>query len=300
MKQQTNGDCGQVGLLASELLEPYMRKFYGYGNPETKLWFIGMEEGGGGCFQEVERRIDLWHKRGRHAFEDVESYHRALGITENFEPQKKLQPTWAALIRTQLAATGDLEKEMPASVKRELVRNYQAKNWGQKNDLPSSCLLELFPLPKPKAHHWSYKNWVDLAKLPEFHSRESYMKSQEEVRIEGIRALVDAHKPYVIVCYSYSNDYLNYWKKLCVKLNCTLEEAVTKSNAREYCIAKSAHLDIYVIYHPSFHMKDRNAYFEEIGQHVGESLSDRICKSKEGTLGQSQTKKELLDAPFRP
>ena len=37
-----------------ELLQAYIDTFYGFGKYEGKYWFIGMEEGGGGTFEEIE------------------------------------------------------------------------------------------------------------------------------------------------------------------------------------------------------------------------------------------------------
>jgi len=45
-----------------EDLENYIRNFFWYWNLTSKMWFIGMEEGGLKNEEELETRIDTWKK----------------------------------------------------------------------------------------------------------------------------------------------------------------------------------------------------------------------------------------------
>lgn len=65
-------------MFKDEILEAFISGFYGYGNYGARLWFIGMEEGGGGSREQIARRLDAWDKRGRNELEDVVDYHRVL------------------------------------------------------------------------------------------------------------------------------------------------------------------------------------------------------------------------------
>jgi hypothetical protein len=40
-----------------QLLSHFMQTFYGYGNYQGDYWFIGMEEGGGDTWAEVQQRL---------------------------------------------------------------------------------------------------------------------------------------------------------------------------------------------------------------------------------------------------
>jgi hypothetical protein len=40
-------------------LEEYATNFLGYGRPDAPVWFIGMEQGGGNSFEEVQKRINV-------------------------------------------------------------------------------------------------------------------------------------------------------------------------------------------------------------------------------------------------
>lgn len=48
-----------------DLLTVFVRRFFGYGSWEAPIWFIGMEEGGGKRFQELNERFDKWNRRGQ-------------------------------------------------------------------------------------------------------------------------------------------------------------------------------------------------------------------------------------------
>jgi len=38
----------------------YCKNFYGYGNWDSPIWFVGIEENGGYSKKEVENRINSW------------------------------------------------------------------------------------------------------------------------------------------------------------------------------------------------------------------------------------------------
>ena len=43
-----------------KLILKFAHNFFGYGNLSSNLWFIGMEEGGGNSFTEIETRLSMW------------------------------------------------------------------------------------------------------------------------------------------------------------------------------------------------------------------------------------------------
>ncbi|WP_414530923.1 hypothetical protein [Nodularia chucula] len=129
-----------------ELLEKLIETFYGYGNFQGKYWFIGMEEAGGVNFKDIDKRINIWGKRGQQEIEDVAEYNEALGYGASFKPGAKLDvPVWRALIRIALSAAGNQNIDI------EDVRKYQINELGRKDK--ETCLLELLPLPSPSLAH---------------------------------------------------------------------------------------------------------------------------------------------------
>ena len=93
-------------MLDSKLLDAYIDGSWGYGNPGGDLWFVGMEQGGGTSFEEIQRRLAAWDKAGRAAFDDIHEYCLAIGELRWTGPNPRIQPTWKHLIRIVLAAHG--------------------------------------------------------------------------------------------------------------------------------------------------------------------------------------------------
>ena len=50
-------------LFNDQLLNEFVEKFYGYGDYNGQFWFIGMEEGGGNSFSEIDNRLNAWKTR---------------------------------------------------------------------------------------------------------------------------------------------------------------------------------------------------------------------------------------------
>ncbi len=54
-----------------QLLQAYVDTFYGFGNYRGKYWFVGMVEGGGETFEEIENRIRGWARGGKNEIKDL-------------------------------------------------------------------------------------------------------------------------------------------------------------------------------------------------------------------------------------
>jgi hypothetical protein len=186
-------------MLDPDLLLDYATKFYGYGDLSAPIWFIGMEEGGGGK-ETVQKRLDVWYRRGRLTVEDLADYHEAMGVGHLTTGKKvKLQSTWAKLIYFQLAAEG-------AHAEREAVRDFQGSTWGR--DASLTCVLELMPLPKRKASSWEYDQWTEI---PELWSRDLYFAHFAAKRAQGLKELIQHYKPKVVVFYGKSGGFSCHW-----------------------------------------------------------------------------------------
>jgi hypothetical protein len=191
---------GMDKLFDDQLLERFMRHFYGYGDYHGAYWFVGMEEGGGDSFEEVARRLSVWDKRGRHELEDVVDYHLALGIDYPFRAKAKLQPTWVKLIRILLSSEG-------GAPSKDDVRAYQQRFWARSTG--NVCLLELLPLPSPSTSHWLYPGHTTL---PSLASRDLYRETWSQSRIAQLQRRIATHQPSVVVFYSFN--YLTYWNQI--------------------------------------------------------------------------------------
>jgi len=186
-------------VLDSELLLSFADRFFGYGDLTAPIWFIGMEEGGGGE-ENIRTRLETWDFRGRRQLEDLAEYHEAM-VFEKLTSKKRvsIQPTWEKLIYFQMAAEG-------AAPTREGVRAFQKSILGRENS--STCVLELMPLPKKSAASWPYGGWTDV---PELWSRSLYFAHFAVKRATALRQLIADHRPRVVVFYGKSPEFSCHW-----------------------------------------------------------------------------------------
>lgn len=188
-------------MLDDELLNCYMGRFFGYGNVSAKLWFIGMEEGGGGSVEEIGSRLSAWDVRGRKAVEDIAEYHLHFGLNKFFTGEKPpTQRTWAKLIRATIVGNGETPEVYA-------VRDYQKCNWGRL--LGETCLLELLPLPSPGISAWHYGNISELSFLS---TRKKYKEYMVGSRMRAIKSMIQRHNPRVVVFYGKT--YQKYWNEI--------------------------------------------------------------------------------------
>jgi len=95
--------------LDDQLVAAFSNDFLGYGANDAPVWFVGMEEGGGGSPGELARRFSAWAELERHPLQDIFEYHKAVGhsVDQWFVGERpKLQRTWTGLIRIQFGMQG--------------------------------------------------------------------------------------------------------------------------------------------------------------------------------------------------
>ena len=143
--------------------------FLGYGNLNGDVWFIGMEEGGGG---EDNIRVRLKFE----VIEDCFEAHKKLGIFHHHTGKKSIQRTWGWISYIMLILQGE-------SGDRESKRKYQVEQLGRSRG--KTFLCELMPLPKPKLSAYDY---LDL--IPQFLNREDYYSKVKPKRIKKIKDLL--------------------------------------------------------------------------------------------------------------
>jgi hypothetical protein len=189
-------------MLDDTLLAQYMDSFFGYGNTKAPLWFVGMEEGGGGTVEEVASRLAAWNQRGRPMVDDVAEFHYAIGQQRWFVPGAPTQNTWRQLIRTTLLA-----HELPVSL--EAIRDYQVQRFSRSGGDVAS--LELLPLPSTstRQEHWRYAGWSNIKALA---ARETYRQHFLPLRIARLRELISQERPGAVVFYGVT--YQQHWEAI--------------------------------------------------------------------------------------
>jgi hypothetical protein len=232
-----------------QLLQDFMNGFYGYGNYSGGYWFVGMEEGGGNSFENIDKRLKDWDRRGRFELEDIADYHVEIGAGQYFDLQPKLQPTWNRLIRLALSADGQ------EIIHKEQVREYQQKYLGRHDS--KNCLVELLPLPSPSLGHWLY---AQHSKLPCLRSREAYMTCYAQRRATHLQQRIQECKPKAVVFYSVNPAYISCWNSIAgIEFN---ERFI--GGDRMY-IGKNKQTVFAIIYHPVAR-GIKNEYFHQVGR----------------------------------
>jgi len=187
-------------MLRNDLLDAFIKQFFGYGDLNAPLWFIGMEEGGEHETDHFNALLKQWDQNGRPqttyiGHPDDVSKRSWFGL-----PHPPLQPTWRKLIRIILHATGE-------DVTNERIRSYQS--WELARPKSEACLLELMPLPSQKTSSWSYG---ERSKLSYLTSRKEYMDRISPIRTKSLRDLIRSNQPVAVVFYGTS--YMEYWRRV--------------------------------------------------------------------------------------
>lgn len=166
-------------------------KFIGYGSLDASTWFLGKEEAGAG---EEALRI----RASFQAVEDCAEAHKKLGIEKHHWGRKVLQPTWRGMCYIMLALQGQ-------DPTREVIRNYQADFLGRRHG--STLLMELMPIPRPKAEGWRYGQFI-----PQFADEREYFEIFKPRRIACLHDLIAERKPEVVI--GYGKDYWSDFEEL--------------------------------------------------------------------------------------
>lgn len=235
-------------LFNDQLLNEFVQNFYGYGNYNGQFWFIGMEEGGGNSFSEINKRLNAWRRRGRNALEDIAQYHAEIGLSDWFNDKPKFQPTWNKLIKIVLSSNSQL----PTT---EQVDKYQKTLLGRPNG--DTCLVELLPLPSPSIGLWLY---AQHSQLPYLTNRKTYMKWCLPSRIKHLRDQITQYKPKAVVFYGLG--YKEHWQKIAgINLSQGSDKIYTGHNGTTFFVMTK---------HPAAYGVT-NEYFYQVGRLIGAS-----------------------------
>ncbi|HVX90893.1 MAG TPA: hypothetical protein VHC20_04680 [Candidatus Paceibacterota bacterium] len=164
----------------------HLENFLGYGRLDAPVWFVGMEEGGGGP-DNIRARL----KFGQ--VEDCAEAHRTLRIPQYHRAERPvIQRTWGQMVRFMLVLQ---RRECSA----DEVRAYQASQLGRSHG--QTMLLELMPVPKRSLNE---RECVDL--LP-CYAVDGYRDEVRKKRIRLLRSVIARHEPLLVLCYGKA-----YWE----------------------------------------------------------------------------------------
>jgi hypothetical protein len=235
--------------LDDNTLSAYASTLYGYGSYSAPYWFVGMEEGGGRNFEELEKRITSWDVRGRNELEDLREYHTTIGHDKWFAPKAPLQKTWSQYIRIILAAQG-------RHTDKETIRSFQVEELGKTGE---SCLMELFPLASRSIKIWRYPEWSNL---PQLQTRTAYRNYYGKSRAQHIRSRMLEHSPKAVVFASFSQYYISWWQSI-------TNDSLILTEKRTCYVGQVGRTFCIIMHHPMSQSGVTNEYFQNIGEMVG-------------------------------
>lgn len=212
------------------LIKDRIENFWGYGNSDSDIWFVGMEEGFDGTLGDLTKRLENTY--GKNFIDLKDDMKNIPDHYKWFMYKPELQPTWSKLILILLTLQN---KE---SIDNEEIRDYQLNEFGR--NYANHSIIELMPLPSKSINK---KDWIyDKFNIASIHSRKEYMKNFLDKRIYSLRSLITKQKPKIVVFFSLS--YLNHWKKI---TNTNLHKI------NDLYFGNNEHSTFFVIPHPTAH-----------------------------------------------
>lgn len=231
-------------MISKELIENRIKNFWGYGNLNSDIWFIGMEEGFHGTLADLENRFNRTKDKSvidlQNDMADVKDHMKW------FLSNSGIQRTWWKLILILLTLKSE------ENITNDKIKEFQKKEFGRLNS--NHCSLEFMPLPcrSTKKKDWFYEQFgIDYLK-----TRKRYHDKIMPLRIKLFQDLIENYKPKIVICYSFS--YIKKWKEI---IGCNL----SKKKNLYYC--KKDKTNFFVIPHPTARGMTNNDW-NEIAQNI--------------------------------
>lgn len=226
-------------MITKELIENRINHFLGYGNIESDIWFIGMEEGFDGNLSDLKIRFN--NAESKSVIDLQNDMTHVQDHIKWFLPNSKVQNTWGKLIQIVLT----LKSNEPITI--DQIKEFQRKEFGRLSST-HSC-LELMPLPcrSIRKEDWFYNQF----NIDYLETRKKYLDKIMPIRIELFKNLIKKNNPKIVICYSIG--YLKKWQEI-------VDIELTKINNLYYCRKDQTHF--FVIPHPVARGLTNNEWFE--------------------------------------
>jgi hypothetical protein len=163
--------------------------FIGYGRLDAPIWFLGMEEGTGGCsLEELDHNLHVRADFG--SVMDLREAHLQMRFKGTSMDVTRLSASpspvwlWAANLAEAILDISPLRRPRE---KLDYLRNFLGRDFGD------TLLTELFPLPAPSTNNWPYAGWSP--------TREDYHREVVTQRVALLHSLVNKHEPKFVFAY---------------------------------------------------------------------------------------------------
>src|SRR3989344_5832651 len=218
-------------MLTKYLIEKRINQFWGYGNLNSDIWFIGMEEGFNGTLIDLENRFNS--TKDKSIIDLQQDMKTVKDHMKWFLTNSNIQRTWGKLILILLTLNSD------ENVDNSKIKEFQRKEFARLDS--NHCSLEFMPLPcrSIKEKDWFYDKFnIDYLK-----TRKKYLNKIMPIRINLFQDLIKKYNPRIIICYSFS--YLKKWEEI---IGCNL-----KNKEKNFYYCKLNNTYFFVIPHSTAH-----------------------------------------------
>ena len=229
-------------MITKEMIDNRIENFLGYGNLNSEIWFIGMEEGFNGDEQDLGNRFSSTKDK---SIIDLQGMPCVKDHLKWFQPDSPIQKTWRKLILILLVLRSE------NNIDDKKIKQFQIEKLGRKES--NHCILELMPLPcgstKPTDWKKIYTKFGDKLGIDYLKSRQYYLDKVRPNRIEKfkglVKGLVDKHSPKTIICYGLT--YLKEWEEI---IGPGRKEKEIEIGKRKLYFYKNDKTNFFVIPHP--------------------------------------------------
>ncbi len=176
-------------MITKELIEDRINNFWGYGNLNAPIWFIGLEEGFTGNLDDLEKR--LLKTQGKSV---LDCHADMLEVTDHIKFYRGTNPPLQSTTKKLIAILFYLKGKTVFD--NDDIRRFQGTQFGRLNS--DHCSLEFLPLPNNKSDSWIY----DFIGIDYLSSRKKYEQTIFPRRIALFRDIIDKYSPKVVIFYT--------------------------------------------------------------------------------------------------
>lgn len=188
-------------MIIKELIEDRINNFWGYGNLNSPIWFIGMEEGFTGNQKDLENRF--LRTKGKSV---LDCHKDMLDVPDHIKFYRGSNPPLQKTISKLIATIFYLQGK--SNFDNDEIRKFQGTKFGRLDS--NHCSLEFLPLPvnNTNTNSWKYA----AIGIDYLLSRNKYQEKIFPIRIKLFRQLIQKHSPKVIIFYSLT--FKSQWESI--------------------------------------------------------------------------------------
>lgn len=187
-------------MITANIIQKRLELFWGYGNFEAPVWFVGMEEGLGKNTSVKELEARFVAADGKMTVDMRRDMAQVPDHIRFFKESAPVQASWKYPIALYLYLKNRKEPS------KQDIRDYQMYMLGD-SELKNDAAIELMPLPSHKANEdtWIYDKYGIFG----LGSRSEYLNAYKPKRVRELANLIEIHSPKLVIFYSKS--YLPDW-----------------------------------------------------------------------------------------